>query len=172
MRDGYLNTPTYMQYSHNELSAEATVSLTWHGEPTLVRLGLGAEKTKVDKGETIKVGEQRARELVRYSNQWTLSGDKPVKQPYQEKQEKELKEQQKKAAKKADGNNEDGDNGSNDEVEVDKMTKPQIVAKLKELNVSFNASKTAEELRSLLKEALEGAEDGDEDDKNDSQPTA
>mgnify|MGYP001570319685 CR=1 FL=1 len=65
-------------YDMDKTIEAATVSMQWHGAPTLVLVRGEGKKREVNTGDVVVVLLEQARELVKYSYNWTLEGDKPV----------------------------------------------------------------------------------------------
>lgn len=144
-----------------EFDKETMVELVWHGDDTLVRLEPNAEKVPVAKGETIKVLQSRAKELLRYSHQWTLPGKEPVVHPYEKARDERFKREAKSEASDAgsDANKPDPSKAKIDDLtddQVDAMkAKAKVGEQLAARSVRFNlAGSTLDELKALLKEKL------------------
>lgn len=156
-----------------ELSEKAKIRLQWHGDQTRVLLKGEGEKTDVNQGDVIEVCEEQARELLSYSDLWTLEGEKPVEQPWRKAQheaavrmgaEAKARVKAKAKAEKVE-KTEDADESEDDkepeievltEADVDLMSnKKDVSAALKARKVAHNSrGASLDELKALLKETL------------------
>ncbi len=127
-----------MQYDLKKLVEHKTIVIMWHGEPTKVLVDGESSKREVKTGDVLKVNVEQARRLFSYSPFWTLKGDKPIEQPY---------------LNRSISAPEDKENKTNDDTPIEKMSKEQIVEKLKEIGCNFNDQAETEDLRMLLLEA-------------------
>lgn len=126
-----------MKYDLNkDLVNETKVELEWHGEDTAVKIGNDDVKTPVAKGDIIAVSVRQAKELLSYSSNWTFAGDKPLVHAYDTI-----------AKVRAYAT-------ASDEVNLDEMSKPEIVEALKKLGKTVNDRASKASLVSLLKEAM------------------
>lgn len=132
-----------MQYDLNKLDLEAKLKLRWHGEDTRVLIKGDVSKTDVKTGAVIEVVVSQAKELLSYSKDWTLEGDKPKIDGY----DQVIKNSR--VAKAPEGSEENP-------IEITKMDKKSLIKALKKEKISFNDKATEEELRGLLVEHLNG----------------
>jgi len=145
-----------------DLVEETTVKLEWHGDDTRVFLRRGdGEKTAVKKGDVVEVTVEKARQLVKYSNLWTLEGDEPVRHAFDALQAELAKE----GNKKRRGKKGSAPNPMKDEVkvltpaEVKKLrNKGEVVKAFASLEVTVNDKATRPELEALYKETYEEKE--------------
>jgi hypothetical protein len=160
-------------YNVNKLfSAENLVKLEYHGIDTRVLFEGEGEKRDVKAGDVVEVSTKQAKQLLAYSRDWTLKGDKPVEHEF-DKAQARLREQMNKDAKKAqkERSGEKSEDESNDEDDEDfdvlllnpeKMDKKEILAALKKMEVTANNRHSEEKLRGLLVESIQEWKDTQE----------
>ena len=139
-----------MQYDLKELAQDQIVTMVWHGEPTRVLVRGEGEKREVKKGDELEVSVKQARELLKYSPDWTLSGDKPVDQPYRAAQKAAVEAKApkaKKAEKKA------APALTKEAVEAAK-TKEDVLALCKAHKIKVNDNASVDELKAVLLDEL------------------
>lgn len=134
-----------MQYNlKKDLEKTQKVKLQWHGEETNVLVKGQGAKTLVKTGDVLSVTVEQARNLLRYSHLWTMDGDEPVAHGFDASQAKLHAVAVEKAAQAP----EPEANKAPDLTE-----KEQVMASLRELNVTFNDAASTEELKQLLSDA-------------------
>lgn len=158
-----------MQYNLDEvLKDKHPVSLTWHGEPTNVMLDKAdGVKTTVDTGETVEVSIEVARQLLEYSNLWTLEGDEPVEQPWRASRVAAAEAQEARKQAKSDQRSQEERGRARrvdlrtrfladlTEKDVEKMQKKELIDLLLNLKANHNPKAPLEEIRGLVMNQLE-----------------
>ena len=146
-----------MQYDLKKVLEDKTViALAWHGEATRVNLeGGNSPKVDVASGDVVKVSNKKAKELLNYSDLWTLEGDVPVEQGWRKAREeaaggapvrkKEKKEKKKVVAEDAADLSPEG---------IGKMKKKAVLAALETLGVEHDPTTASADLKELLLAAM------------------
>lgn len=146
------------QYELKKLDPEVKIKLEWHGADTLVQVERNAEKVVVKKGDVIEVSLELGKQLLQYSGQWTLEGDKPTVHGWDKARaaafarlEAEAKAPKgKKVAKAAEA-----EAPALTPEDVKKMKTADVKAKLTELGVAFEADAKLADLKDALLKAVE-----------------
>lgn len=157
-------------YNLNKVfSEENLVELQYHGRDTRVLFEGEGEKREVKAGDIVEVSTKQAKQLLAYSRDWTLKGDKPVEHEF-DKAQARLREQMNKDAKKAQkgGKEDESSDDDNEDFDVlllnpEKMDKKEILAALKKMEVTANNRHGEDKLRELLVESIQEWKDAQED---------
>lgn len=152
-----------MKYDLDQLVADQTLKLQWHGAPTLVLVAGDSAKTEVETGGVLEVTLDQAKQLLHYSHLWTLEGDEPTKHGHELAMQAAFKAQNARAtkpSKKAPASDAKAEAVTLENVA--KLTKPKLQEELKKRGKTFNDKATKDELQGLLVEALE-AEAGEDE---------
>lgn len=162
-----------MQYDLKDLEKTQFVSVSWHGEPTRVLLDGKDEKTVVNKGDVLKVSVDQAQRLLKYSDLWTLEGDKPTEQPWRKAQAEAAKAADARGRRASKGEEAKAVPAALTEADVDAMeTKEEVLAALKAKKVKVNSNASLDELKSVLKESMTPEESKTEEPAAESAPEA
>ena len=146
------------QYELKKLDPEVKIKLEWHGVDTLVQVERNAEKVVVKTGDVIEVSLELGKQLLQYSGQWTLEGDKPTVHGWDKARaaafarlEAEAKAPKgKKVAKAAEA-----EAPALTAEDIKKMKTKDVTAKLTELGVAFEANAKLADLKDALLKAVE-----------------
>jgi len=165
-----------MQYDLKKvLEDKGKLSLTWHGEDTMVLLDKRAgEKVLVKTGETVEVSMKTAQYLLKYSEMWTLEGDEPVGGDAREARKgafKALEDRRKarinKRKRKGAPTEEAGDADVAPDLSparIGKMKRVEVESALTHLEVEFDPKEySSPELKELLLAKVEGITENAED---------
>lgn len=159
-----------MKYDLKEVFGKGEmVSLTWHGEDTLVQVEKNAAKVPVAQGETIGVPVELARQLLTSYSLWTLEGDEPLDQPWMEAR-KAAADARGKKAKTTKKEVESAEETTPDDVmdltpeAIGKMKKDDVVAALETLEVEgWTKGDKVGDLKELLLDTVSGISETAED---------